>query len=501
MTRVDIEIHNNVVDIYNKIKDIEDSGIEIVVPKGAVLFDNTINIKLIKQLIQKDGKVLTITTEDQNGLLLMNMIEEGTLAEVMPYEQYDPKESFITRLKNIKFPMVPHIRVPKLGIIIPIVGLIVLLSGSYMFLQSVHKGNVKIVVKAQTITRSVTVSAEKGKSNDFDKNLIRGIEIQKTIQSSQTQPTTGQKTEGKKATGNITIYNKTAEAKEMKKGEVIVYEDDDIKYQYKTTSDITIPARTDDLLDPTKMTPGEANTKIEAVEIGTEYNIKKDETLELKNYKTTDFVAKAISTFEGGTKDVKKAVAQQDIDTLKATLLKQNTEDIKKELEKSSNEDTKYIKGSENITVIKEDFSEKVGDEATVVTLEQTITATALAYSTKDIDGFVNKTISSLIPEGYEISQKDKDTKVNILGNSSNSALTTDKADLQVSINMFIVPTIDTDKLKESLKGKGISEGQEIISKLNSNIKTYEVNVYPRIPIFNKFPSSVYKIEITVEKE
>lgn len=501
MTKVDIELHNSVIDIYNKIKDIDDTGIEIDIPEGSVIFDNTLNIKLLKRILQRDSKVLTLTTKDKKGKLLIDIVEDNVTLETGPYINYTPKKSFFDSFKNIKKPSLtlPRINFPKAGVIIPLIIILAIIGTGLFLVQKTHRASANIKVESQILTRSITISVKKGASNDFTNNIIKGTEVQKTLQNSQTAPTTGEKLIGTTAKGEITLYNKTTTEKTFKKGEILIYDKDDIEYEYKTTEDVTVPARIDDIDPAEPAINGEKAVSIEATVIGEEYNISKDKTLTFKDYKSSEFGAKATSAITGGKKEAKKAVSQEDMDKLKAALLTKNKEDIQKELEKG-NSSTKYIKGSEEIAVIKEEYSNKVGDEASFIKLDQSITATALSYAQSDLDSLIESTLKSLIPEGYVISNKDKEIKVEILGNATKSVLTKIQADIQVTIKTFIVPFIDENKLKEDLKNKSLEEGQKIINDIN-NVKTYEINIFPNISILKRFPNDVSKITINVEKE
>jgi len=510
MTKVDIEIHSNVVDIYNKIKDIDDTGIEIDIPEGSVLFDNTLNIKLLKRILQRDSKVLTLTTEDPKGKLLMDIIDDNVTTDTATYIKYEPKGSIFEKFKSFKRPnidfskiggILPKINFPKSGFIIPLVVVILVIGIGFFALQKTHKASAKIVVESQTLTRSITINVKKGASNDFANNIIKGSEIQKTIQNIQSAPTTGEKLIGTTAKGEVTVYNRTTTDKNFKKGEILIYENNNKEYKYKITSDITVLGAKSGSTDPAaSLVPGEKLVNVEALVIGEEYNISKDKTLNFDEYKSSEFAAKATSAITGGKKETKKAVAQVDMDTLKEKLLKQNKEDIQKELEKNSSNSSKYIKGSEDIAVIKETFSDKLNDDAIELKLDQTITATGLSYSQSDIDNLIASTLKNLIPEGYEVSTQDKEIKVEVLGNSTKTVLNKNQADIQVTLKLFIVPTIDTEKLKDELKNKNIEEGQKIINNIN-NVKTYEINTFPNIPMFKKFPSDTTKIDIKIEKE
>jgi len=501
MTKLEIEIHDNVIDIYNKIKDLDDSGIEIDIPQGSVLFDNTLNIKLLKKMVERDSKTLTLTTADPQGRTLLDMIEEGMGTPTLPYEEYTPKENMLSKLKRIRMPRPPKIGVPtKTGAILPIVIVVLIIGGGIYTLQKLHKASTKIIVEAQTLTRSITIKVKKGESNNFAENIIKGTELQETVQNFQTIETTGEKLTGTTAKGEITIYNKTTEEKKFKKGTVLIYDDGDNEYRYVTTSDVTVPARIDDIADPTNITLGEENVDIEAVDVGDEYNFDKDKNLELDDYKTSEFVAKSKEDIDGGKKETKQAVSKEDIYKVTEELTTQNTKDIQSQLEKQKSNDTKYIKGSETITVLKEEYSKELGNEATELMLDQTLTATALGYSQTDLENVANEALKMLVPNGYEISEKDKDIKVEVLGKSTNSILNSNEADLQVTIKTYVVPAIDEEKLKGDLSGKSVEDAQKVINNI-SNIKTYEIHITPSLPLFKKFPKDVNRISVEVEKE
>jgi len=501
MTKINIEIHDNLIDVYNKIKDIEDTGIEINIPKGSILFDNVITIKTLKKIAQKDNKVLTIITEDPQGKVLLEIAEEGSTGATLPYEEYTPKATLKDKLasinisnpfKNIRFSL-------GLGYLIPIIILALLIIGGSVLINKTYKASAKIIVESQNLTRSISVKVKKEGSNDYKNNILKGIVLQDTLQNSASAPTTGKKLIGEKAKGEITIYNKTDAVKEFKKGEILIFEDDGTEYKFLITKTVDVPARTEDAETKT-IYPGEEVASIEAFDIGEEYNIDKGKKLTFDDYKSSEFEAKTKDKTTGGKKETKKAVDAKDLETLKTTLTTSNTEKIQNILNKNKDNNTKYIKGSENVQILKEEYSAKAGEEKETITLDQTITTEALAYSSKDLDSLLEETLQTLIPEGYEISKQDKEVKVEVLGNSTSSILSKDQADLQVTVKIFIVPKVDTEKVRNEIKGTSLEAAQKVLGSIKG-IKTYEINMFPKLSFITKLPKNINNITVEVEKD
>ena len=77
MTKLSLEIHDDVISTIYKIKNINDSGIELEIPEQSVLFDNILNLKLIQKEAGRFGATINFVTHDENGNNLIQMLEEG----------------------------------------------------------------------------------------------------------------------------------------------------------------------------------------------------------------------------------------------------------------------------------------------------------------------------------------------------------------------------------------------------------------------------------------
>ena len=116
----------------------------------------------------------------------------------------------------------------------------------------------------------------------------------------------------------------------------------------------------------------------------------------------------------------------------------------------------------------------------------------------------MNKLLGSLlkdfVPDGYELSGEEKQLSVEILGNSDSTILSSDEADVQVTVKTFVRVKINEDAIKKSLVGKKLNEAEKIIGGIK-NIKNYEITISPNIPFLTRIPSNISNIQIEVKRE
>jgi hypothetical protein len=499
MTKIELEIHEDVVSAINKFLDIKDSGIELEIPEGSVLFENVVNIKLIKKEAEKKNIVVQFRTTDPVGERIIAMAEDKTVQETVAELMPEKKGLSFPTLPSLGLstPKLPRIPLGKLPFILGV--FLILLGGSgYYALNRMHRAAAKIIVNAQPLTRSITVRVLDNTTTDAETKILRGTTLNVSVEDSLEIETTGEKTVGEKAEGEAIVYNRTTTEKEFKKGTVLVYED--IKYEMK--EDVTVPAsKPEDVNDPASpMVAGEAIVEIEAVEIGDDSNTDGDKTLEFDDYEKTDYIAKTNDDIEGGKSEKVKIVSSQDILDLEEQLTEKTKGAGRNELNKKVSEKQTLVEGSQNAVVSENTFSHEEGEETDSVSLTQKVSVTGLIYYEEELNNLMDKLSEDIIPDNYTLSEKERTLSVEVLGESTNSTLSSYEADLQVTLKTYVVPKIDPEKVKANMAGKTKEEAQEILGSIR-NVKTYEFRVMPDLPFFNKTPTDLGKIEVIVERE
>lgn len=507
MKKIEIEIHENIISVLAKLKEVEDVGIELIIPKGAVIFENIINLKLIKNWSDKTGKVIHFDTDDDQGQNLILSLEDKTPNEVENEELETHDE-----LPKKKRKMLPAFSLPKprfafkgKKVMIITLLLLVLGIGGYIginFLSELPTANVNIVVNSQSLTRSIQLRVENNTPTNATDKILEGETINTSLEEIITIETTGEKLTGEKAEGKVDIYNNTDEEKKFDKGTVLKYEEKDLEFVLK--DDVTIPARE---LEPGSTDPntaiyikGKKEAEIEAREFGKQYNLDKDEELEIDDEDKKDFVAIIKKDLEGGSEETVNVVAQEDIDKIKEEISKQVSNKIEDALKKDLSGGSKLISGSEKSVITKEEYSHELNEETDELTLTQSIKITGLTYVNKDLDELIDQLVQDFVPEGFVIYSKERVVNVEILGETEITTLTDVFADIQVTLKTFVVPDISADTIKENLLGKSVDDAQKYLGSVR-NVKTYELNLSPRIPFFDNIPNDKNRILVQLERE
>lgn len=512
MIKVNLEIHDDVVSALNKLRDLNDTGIELEIPAGSVLFENILNLKLLKKESEKLGKVLHLETFDEVGQQLIGMLnEEAGIEEAAVPSIIAPVETTV-RSK----PQMPKIKLPALNFNFLNMGggkkKYILIGGGVLALILVisliaraPKAYAKVIVTNMPLTKSLTIKAIKGTVSNVENKSIRATTLSTEVSDKITVPATGTKIIGKKAKGTVKIYNKTDSSKDFKKGNVLIYKKDNEELKYVLTENATAPARTQEPEDPGNpgvitYKAGEVEIDIESQDVGSKYNIDKDKDLSVDGKKTSEFSAKTTTSLSGGESSTVKAIAEADKTKATTDLLATLKQKAETSLKAKLGKEQKLIEGSMTVTAGTPSFNHAVGEEAEELELNQTVTVQALTYFQNDVEKLVVQMAEGFVPDGFVLSDKEKEITVQALGKTDTSVLTETEADLQVTLKTYVVPDINEEELKEEIAGKSISEAQRILGGIK-NIKTYELQINPSIPFLQKVPSDINKIELTVERE
>ncbi len=497
--RIDLNQEDNVMEIINKLKDVSDLNIDMFIPEGSVLFENFLNLKLIQYEADKMEKSINFSTDDEHGRVLLEALS-GKEMEYIP-EEFGNVEEYTTKEKKRTI-SIPSIRIPRIGenkkwllALIPLV-----LTVSFIYYGSTApKAKVKITVGSNPFIKSISVKIKADSQTNVKEMVLRGNTISIEVEDILEKETTGSKTVGEKATGEIKIYNKTDTEIELDKGDKVTYKGDPDNLVYVLKEDVSIPPREE---DPETLTSkwGEATAKIEATDIGTKYNIDDNENLNISGRNKSEAEAKTKGKISGGKSEEIKIVAEIDktdvSNSLRTTLLKKAEEELKNKM--ASNQ--KLIEGSTKVTITSETFSAQVGDEKSKISVTQKATAEALIYTDGDLNGFIDEYFKSVIPEGHYMPENDRKTEVNVLGNSTNSVVNSKEADIQITLRSIVVPNIKKEDIQESLRGKTEEEARDVIESLR-NIEYYEMSVSPRVPFFSRVPKNTERINVELIKE
>ena len=500
MTRLTLEIFDDIVSTLTKLQNINDSGVELEIPEGSILFENVLNLKLIRKHADKYGVVVHFVTTDPAGNILVEMIEEGAGKFGTDTKEVGEKniETFVTTRRRLVF---PKIKLPKVQVVPVVIALLIV--AFFAFNQSKREAIAKIIINSQPLTRSITVKVKANTPSDATAKILAGTNVKNTLEITKEGTTTGTKLVGDKAKGKIKIFNKTDADKEFKKGQIVVYSSNNKDYEFTINDGLTVPKATEDITDPLNPIAvyGEAEIGATASIVGADYNIGSGKTLSVDDYKKADFSAASSEEFKDGKSETKKIVAEIDIKKVSSDIdveiAKQSSQSLSQKVANSQ----ALISQSAKSTLVKETPNHKVGDETDKVTVTRVVEVEGLVYMKDELDRLLDALVKEFVPQGYVLSSKDRQINVEVLGNTDNSVLSSIEADIQVTLKTFVVPDISEDNIKKQLAGKSTDEAKKILGSIQ-NIKTYEFKlIRGLLPFFNTVPEKLDKIKVEIVKE
>jgi len=302
-------------------------------------------------------------------------------------------------------------------------------------------------------------------------------------------PTTGTANVGDKATGTITIFNRSVAPIVLKPGTVIGSENG--KYNYLISESITIASKSADLISGSEVFGKSEGVKVTATKIGAEYNTSKSSTFTVDNFSKTVAYAVADSEFTGGTSRTVNAVSKADQDRLLNLASEKIKLQIATEIQTQSL-GSKLLPLSE-LQFTKKQFDKNISEEATTLSIDLTGSQDVLVYSEDSLYELAISESKSQIPAG-SITKKET-TAIKLENTSKNNG----QYQAVLNIEAVLYPTIDEQKLAGYIKGKFTNDLRHFFDPIRG-FKSADVKVSPPIPFITRIlPMNNIKFELVSE--
>jgi len=371
----------------------------------------------------------------------------------------------------------PKFKLPSLGLLGKIKALPAILLAIFIIMPIVvfiffYKIEIDLFVKPADIDLSTSVDINPDiSSSDFDQKIIAVKQEQKTLTATDQIKTTGSITKGEKAQGKIVIFNKTDEAINLSKGQVLSTPDG---IKFVLLNDTIVDSSSLDLEEGT-ISMGKTIAVAQAAEIGSQGNIIQNTVLNLENFTNSQLIAKVEESFAGGNSRQVASVANADKLSLEEILVNKINQDINQN--KPSTDNNHLLKSTIDIqqgTII---YNREVGEETD--TLSGTLDSTITYYTLYPAE--INDIINMLINTNSQTPIDINSSKLNFDFSPS------DEFSGNLSITGLAVSQINFDNLKKQVTFKNINN---IYPILTNNVKQiYDYNVRTNSP-FGKLPLS-----------
>lgn len=348
--------------------------------------------------------------------------------------------------------------------------LVAVLAGISFAFWNLTKAEVKIFVQPLKIDKEFEFKASANESLvDSSKMIIPARATEIEVSGERSAPVTGKKLVGDKATGEVIIYNRTEQVKNLAKGSVLKGPGG---LKFVLNDEVKVASKTADLVNGVDRW-GEAKVGVTAAEIGAQYNIAADSQLSFESVSSSSLLVKNPAAFSGGTSREIQAVSKEDRERLQKALAGELQERAQGEIQASLSADDHLLVESITLKNKTDHFSHEVGDEADSLSLQTKAIFTAELIKDEDFQTLVREVVSKDLSGEYQ----DRPTQ----GESNFSLKDKKKGVFVAQVKQDYLPRLELGSLPEKLKGTRVAKAEEILKSTNPRTAGLQVLISPKL--------------------
>ncbi len=414
--------------------------------------------------------------------------EVAELGELPPPPKERARPVFqLPKLPQFHLPSLP--RFPSRFPLLPLILVVLVLAGLVGAYYFVPQATVTLTLQAKPITETLTLTLKSEATTVDPQSAIIPAQLTRhEISGQDTIAVTGTKTIGDPARGEVTIYNRTTLPKTLLKGTTLTSGN----LKFTLDSDVTVASKSAgaDYVD----VPGRANVKITAATFGTAGNLSSGTEFTVASFTKDSYVAKNDAALSGGTSQEVTVVTQSDQTKLLDSLTAKLESELAASFLSAQNGSTNYFVISEDLEVIKADYSRKLGDPATELSAEVTLSFGVLTYDQTDVATLVASTIDQSVPAGYR--KTDLPPSVSL-----RDTTVLDNQDIQADaeITLYVSPILDEAAITQSLRGRRYTQATNLLASIPGVVDSH-ITLKPNLPPrLLALPRSASRITLLVE--
>lgn len=369
----------------------------------------------------------------------------------------------------------------------PVAGAFFVLSFILFFIYWWYfpKAKVTIFVSPQKIEeRAAFFIDPKAGDINLETRTFSGDLAEETASGEKTKSTTGTKTVGERAKGEVTLYRAGAEV-ELASGTVLVGPSE---LTYTLDDKVTIASGS-------ASTPATMKAGVTAKDIGSQYNLAAGETFSVGNYPRSEIEAKNDNSFSGGSSREVSAVSSRDQEDLENELEEELVEKAGQNLESKVSEDKLFIKESITVKKTNRSFSQMVGDESSSLKLALALEISGLVIDKGQLASLAKEILKEKVSQNYVL--RDDQIKTSFAYEGEENGLYKAEAILKANL----LPEIKIDEIADKIKGKYPNLAEEYLTSVQGFTKA-KITLNPRLPgRLGTLPRLAKNISIEIEAE
>lgn len=355
--------------------------------------------------------------------------------------------------------------------IIPFCALIVVVVLLISYYSFIVQAKVIVFTDQKAFSENaMNITLTSSGESSFEDKVLKIQTIEQSASGEQSQETTGVKDTGEKATGSLTIFNKTEKPKQLDRGTTVV-SSNNLEF---TLDDSVNIASTSSF----STSFSSAQAKVTASRFGKEYNLPSQTNFTVEGESSSDIFGKNDQAFSGGSKEQIQVVSKKDLQTLESTVTSRLFDKAKSQAERELSEGSAFVPNYLSYEFEDKKFDRKENDEAKNVKLTATVLYTLGSYNKEDLIKFISSSDDFDVPDEFELSDSESSIKITDISQSG-----TDLS-AKLSFKAVFKPELDEEKMRELVAGKETDSAIEILKKTQgiSDVSIQYGNVIPFLP-------------------
>ncbi len=510
-----LESNDDLGDVLAKIDRLKSPNFILIIPPGGALFRSALNLKILKQYLEKNNRSARIGTADPMGIVSataagfdltevtsptpeveaaetfqINDFTENTETEEPQFEDetpaYPTSPSHIPRKLSaggfgalVRSATTTKVqlrlsRQHQITLWLVLGGLLILASVGYFLIP---KATATLEVQSEEFKKQLSlVLADEQDLQAAGPNILTGRFLEITRESVSTFSATGEKNNGNKAEGKITIFNHTGSIEGLL-----------ANTRFKSATGLVFRLKNEILIPPAKnKVPGKATMDVVADEGGTKYNVAAGLKLSVPGLNTTAqalVYGETASAFTGGTDQITKVVSEEDLEKAKEAAAKNVFAEAETELRKQLKRNEELTPAFIQNDVVDSMPNVSVGAVNPQFEIRVQSRSWTIAIHKNELQKAIANAAAFEVPEEKQITQRTIDSaKVDVVEGN----FLTHRVNLLVSLDGRIGPKIDAGEITKNLANQPVDSGRAYLQSI-TNIASSEITMWPtfisRIPL------------------
>ncbi len=446
---------------------------------------------------ESEEEVIPLTAEDDNltepsaselGFVVDRDIEESAFDQKpeypnqteqrpeMDWQEQAPIDSpeVPSKRKGNPFAFLKKTKIPFRGVgsqmarpfLVGLIALLVLVGGGFAAWWYYPKAEVTVYISPRQLDERIDISVDPGVStSDPAAKILAGETVKVTVKGEKTKQTSGTKTVGDKAIGEVTLY-RVGSKLSLKSGTLLNGPD---KLRFVLDEAVEVASGS-------ASSPSTTTAKVTAEAIGAQYNLATGTSFTVGSYTSADIEAKNEDDFSGGSSREISAVSADDQKLLETELTDELKEKAKEELTATLPDTVIFIDDSLTTTSASKSFTAKVGEEAKSLGLKLSLDAEAVTLNKSELLSLAQDAVKEKIPQGFVLREDQIDTSFEFKKKEGKVY----KFEVLVSANLL--PEVKTDEIAQKITGKYPSVAQDYLVKEVPGFSRAEIILKPKLP-------------------